>query len=51
MWRRFMMNRWGYRSALPWRRRSFVTYSYTATVILVSLAVILILYLLGYVAL
>ena len=51
MFRRSMMNRWGRRSALPYRRRAFVTYSYTATVIVVSLAAILILYLLGYLAL
>jgi hypothetical protein len=49
--RRFMMNRWGYRSAWPRRRGAFFTYSYSATVIVVSLAVILILYLLGYIAL
>lgn len=51
MLRRFLMNRWGYRSALPFRRGAFVTRSYSATVILVSLAVLLILYLLGYIAL
>jgi hypothetical protein len=51
MLRRFMMNRWGYRSSMPWRRGAFVTFSYRATVIVVSLAVILILYLLGYIAL
>ncbi|HWT11912.1 MAG TPA: hypothetical protein VN231_04085 [Allosphingosinicella sp.] len=51
MWRRFMMNRWSRGSAYPYRRRTFVTYSYGATVIVVSLAAILILYLLGYLSL
>lgn len=51
MWRRFMMSRWGHRSAFPWRRRAFFGFSYSATVILVSLAALLILYLLGYIAL
>jgi hypothetical protein len=51
MWRRFMMNRYSRRSAMSYRRRGFVTYSYAATVIVVSLAAILILYLLGYIAL
>ncbi len=51
MWRRFMRNRWGYRSAFPYRRGAFFGFSYSATVIVVSLAVILILYLLGYIAL
>jgi hypothetical protein len=51
MWRRFMMNRRGYRSAMPYRRRGFVTYSYGATVLVVSLGALLILYLLGYISL
>ena len=50
MWRRFMMNRWSRRSAFPYRRRGLFTYSHGATVIVVSLAAILILYLLGYLA-
>lgn len=51
MWRRFMLNRYSRRSAMPYRRRGFFAYSYGATVIVVSLAAILILYLLGYIAL
>ena len=51
MFRRMMMNRWGRRSYLPYRRPYYVTYSYPATVIGVSLAAIVILYLLGYLAL
>ena len=50
MFRRFMTNRWGYRSAWPRRRGGFLAYSYSATVILVSLGALLILYLLGYIA-
>ena len=51
MFRRSMMNRWSRRSAMPYRRTRFLTYSYSATVIVVSLAAIVILYLLGYLAL
>jgi hypothetical protein len=48
MWRRFTSNRWGHRSDMGYRRRSFVTYSFSATLIVVCLAVIVGLYLLGY---
>jgi len=51
MWRRFTTNRWGRRPAMGYRRRSLVTYSFSATLIVVSVAVIVGLYLLGYLAL
>ena len=51
MWRRPFLNRWGSRPAMPYRRRGFVTYSYGATVLVVSLGALLILYLLGYISL
>jgi hypothetical protein len=51
MFRRSMMNRWSRRSAMPYRRAAIATYSYGPTVIVVSLAALLILYLLGYLAL
>ena len=51
MWRRPFMNRWGYRSAMPYRRRSMLTYSYGATVLVISLGILLVMYLLGYLAL
>jgi hypothetical protein len=47
MWRRFT-NRRGYRSDRGYRRRSYATYSFGATLILVCVAVIVGLYLLGY---
>ena len=50
MFRRFMMNRYAGRTAMPYRRRSYAA-SYGATVLVVSLAAILLLYLLGYIAL
>ncbi len=51
MWRRFMYNRWGRGSALGYRRRPLVFYSYTMAVVLVCAAVLIGLYLLGYLAL
>ncbi|HEV2867561.1 MAG TPA: hypothetical protein VGX37_13710 [Allosphingosinicella sp.] len=50
MWRRPFLNRWGYRSAMPYRR-PMVFYSYGATVLLVSAGALLVLYLLGYLSL
>ncbi|HEX8642383.1 MAG TPA: hypothetical protein VF702_00545 [Allosphingosinicella sp.] len=50
MFRRFMMNRYSGRSAMGYRRRGFVA-SYGTVVLLVSLAVLLALYLAGYIAL
>lgn len=50
MWRRPFVNRWGYRSATPYRR-SMLTYSYGATVLVVSLGIMLVMYLLGYITL
>jgi hypothetical protein len=51
MWRRFTTNRWGNRSGMGYRRRSFATFSFSATLIVVCVAVIVGLYLLGYLAL
>jgi hypothetical protein len=51
MFRRPTIHRWSRRSLMPYRRTTFLTYSYTATVIGVSLAAVVILYLLGYLAL
>ena len=48
MWRRPFLNRGGYRSALSYRR-PMLTYSYGATVLAVSLGILLIMYLLGYI--
>ena len=50
MWRRFMVNRYAGRAGLPYRRRSYVA-SFGTTLIVVSLAVLIGLYLLGYLAL
>jgi hypothetical protein len=50
MWRRFMMNRYAGRSGMPYRRRYYGA-SFGTTLIVVSLAVLVGLYLLGYLAL
>lgn len=49
MWRRFSGYRRGHRSDMGYgRRRSYFTYSFSATLILVCVAVVVWLYLLGY---
>lgn len=50
MFRRFMWNRYGGRSAMGYRRRGFVA-SYATVLIAVCIAVLLALYLAGYLAL
>ena len=51
MWRRFMISRYSRRAAFPYRRRSFLGYSHSATLIVVSAVVVIALYLLGYLSL
>jgi hypothetical protein len=50
MWRRFTMNRFGGRSGLPFRRRSYGA-SFSTILLLVSAAVLILLYYLGHIAL